>query len=1105
MKRLVSLHSIVLRSVFLLCTVCAGNAASASASCTNAAQDDSVYLVGRVFDGATRQLLKGARAELLTAEGRPVAAMRVGDVGQAMGFETPWRFAVPDKKADYRVRLSKAGYDTLCLAVRFAPERQTTLYYYGVARLWRNGTAEAGKAPRTVEAGPFQLPSSPCIYGQVRDALTDEVKTGVAVDLLTADSLLLWTMYSGERGQFGNTPKAWAFGVPKLEAHYIVRFRAEGYETVCQDVRFRPTGRKVIYNNGTMKLRRPREQRLGTATVTATKVKFYTRKDTLVFNADAFQLAEGSMLDALIRQLPGVELKDDGRIYVNGKYVESLLLNGEEFFRGNNTVMLDNLPSYMVKDVKVYDKAGEMSEFAGRRITNDGEYVMDVQLKRQYAVGWIGNAEGGAGTEDRYLARLFALRFTPQSRLSVYANLNNLNETRKPGNAGDWTPANMPAGLDAPKTGGLDYLVKDKRERYEASGNVQATHLDRDHYSRTSGTNFLEGGDIWSESMRRQVSCNTNVSTSHSLRFKWTRTQLSLRPTFSLQRYKNRRTAGAATFNADPTGVTNIMDSILTPEAPDMLRRLAVNRTRQEFMEDGQRLNAGLTAYLYQDFTRNDDLLRLGATVHYTDSRADRYDHYTLDYPAKPQATADFRNRYYRDRPDRDLVYSLEAAYYYVLPANATLDASYRYYGANRKHDYGLYRLEELTGWGEEAELGMLPSEADWMAQTLDAGNSYLQQLDESEHRVKLGLWWEGHTGRRDGYTKVSVELPLRVTTHRLDYVRAALDTALRRTSILFEPSLWVQHNWHDWQRSVDFNYDLKGSIVNAASLLPIRSDSDPLNVTLGNPDLRDSRSHSFRLAYTNTSRRKERTLGMNLGYTITQDQRAYGYVYNRSTGVRTYRMENVNGNYTLRGGVNYTMPLDRKRRLTFSTNTSTTFYHNVDLIGSETEDGSTAQPLRSTVRTLWLNETLRLDYRFGAVKAGVKGSAGWRGARSPRPDFATVSAVDFNYGLTAQFELPAGFQFHTDLTMYSRRGYDAEGMNADELVWNARLSKSFWKNRLTLMLDGFDMLGNLSAVTHVLNGQGRSETFRNVIPRYAMLHVVYRLNLKPKKRPGDA
>ena len=91
-------------------------------------------------------------------------------------------------------------------------------------------------------------------------------------------------------------------------------------------------------------------------TVKATKVKIYTRGDTVVYNADAFQLAEGSMLDALIRQLPGVELKDDGRILVNGRYVENLLLNGEDFFYGLPSVLLDFLPAYAVYDVKVYDK-----------------------------------------------------------------------------------------------------------------------------------------------------------------------------------------------------------------------------------------------------------------------------------------------------------------------------------------------------------------------------------------------------------------------------------------------------------------------------------------------------------------------------------------------------------------------------------------------------------------------------------------------------------------------------------------------------------------------------------------------------------------------------
>lgn len=81
--------------------------------------------------------------------------------------------------------------------------------------------------------------------------MTDKVMTGVAVDLLTPDSLLLWTMYSGDQGQYGSTPKAWAFGVPKQEARYIVRFRAEGYEPVYQDVAFKPLGRKMIFDYGT--------------------------------------------------------------------------------------------------------------------------------------------------------------------------------------------------------------------------------------------------------------------------------------------------------------------------------------------------------------------------------------------------------------------------------------------------------------------------------------------------------------------------------------------------------------------------------------------------------------------------------------------------------------------------------------------------------------------------------------------------------------------------------------------------------------------------------------------------------------------------------------
>lgn len=160
-----------------------------------------------------------------------------------------------------------------------------------------------------------------------------------------------------------------------------------------------------------------KEIALGGIVVKSTKVKFFYKGDTLVYNADAFQLAEGSMLDALISQLPGVELKDDGRIYVNGRFVDNLLLNGKDFFKGKNEVLLENLPAYTVKNLKVYEEESDLSKMLGTKV-DEGRYVMDVQIKREYEIGWFANAELGGGTEDRYLGRLFALRFTPNSRLS---------------------------------------------------------------------------------------------------------------------------------------------------------------------------------------------------------------------------------------------------------------------------------------------------------------------------------------------------------------------------------------------------------------------------------------------------------------------------------------------------------------------------------------------------------------------------------------------------------------------------------------------------------------------------------------------------------------
>ena len=110
----------------------------------------------------------------------------------------------------------------------------------------------------------------------------------------------------------------------------------------------------------------------------------------------------------------------------------------------------------------------------------------------------------------------------------------------------------------------------------------------------------------------------------------------------------------------------------------------------------------------------------------------------------------------------------------------------------------------------------------------------------------------------------------------------------------------------------------------------------------------------------------------------------------------------------------------------------------------------------------------------------------------------------NYKYGINGSYQMPLQFDLSTDLTMYSRRGYQSSSMNTNDFVWNARLSKSILSNNIILSLEGFDLLHRLSNVTRTINGQGRVERFTNVIPSYLMFHCTYRLNIQPKKRPGD-
>ena len=933
-----------------------------------------------------------------------------------------------------------------------------------------------------------------CLYGTVHNRMTGELLSGVKAELMTRDSSVVGDCCTEKYFQVGNTLCPWYFYVPKKEAQYILKLSKEGYETLYKDITYEPRGNKgiIIFEKTYLKYA-PKERVLGAATVTATRVKFYTKKDTVVFNADAFEMAEGSMLDALIKQLPGVELRDNGQIYVNGRFVESLLLNGENFFDKDRNVMLENLPSYMVNNVKVYERLGEKSRLM-KRDMDDKSYVMDINLKKHYSIGWIGNAEGGAGTRDRYLGRFFALRFTRQSRVSLFGNMNNLNETRKPGQNGDWSPGNVRQGQNAHKIFGLDYMVNDRRTRYKLEGWAKAEHDNLTALEQTTGEAFMPNGNVYKRGGNHESQSVTSFNSFHNWLFHNDLTVIKVAPYVLYEKKKKRGNSYSAALNRDMNGLSGLTDSLFSGSS-EWLRNAVINRVKNEDMQKSDKFFTTATASFTQDLRYFSGFIDAEGYISYKKEHFERFNHYQLDYPSAAGQTGETKNRYYKS-PSEMFSYYGRADFWYWLPCNFALVPSYKYRVLNTRNDNMIYRLEQLDGWGSGKELGALPSEWEYLS-TLDKGNSYNQEQNTQEHTISMKINGNHLILNNKVRFEAYAEFPVVLTRRKFDYVRANIDTVLTKQVAAFNPFVRTSFIWHDWKRRIDIEYDVDTKLYGLSQTLDIRSDDDPLRVTLGNGRLKNSVAHQLDVSYTNNSNRKQRFFNAGVNYNAVRNQIGYSSEYNRATGVYTYRPVNINGNYSVGGNVNYSMALDRKRRWNLSTTTSAQLHNNVDLI---TVTGSDANP-RSKVKTLFLNETVKIDHRFGRQKVGAKAGCSWRNATSAREDFATVNAANFNYGLTGQFELPCGFQFFTDLTMYSRRGYESREMNTDELVWNARLSKQVWKKRLTLALEGFDILHNLSAVTHTLNGQGRTETYRNVIPSYGMLHVIYRLNVQPKKK----
>lgn len=570
---------------------------------------------------------------------------------------------------------------------------------------------------------------------KVSNVFTKEPVLDAKVDLLSEDSTLVAT--SSSNGSI-NGRKGAAMFILKKPGRYILHATRPDYEDAYESfeiAKFYKKERSRRLPTLYMQRKYPKQrsldelQQLEDVVVKATKVKFYMNKDTLVYNADAFNLQEGSMLDDLIKQLPGVTMNNYGQISVNGKPVDELLLNGKAFFNHDRKLILDNLPSFMVNHLKVYDKRTDLQELRGDSV-GPKLYVMDIGLKRKYQTTWLATIEGGLGSDDRFLGRLFALRLTPRSKISAFANFNNLNDERKPGNNSDWSPLQQPVNETTARTAGIDYATESKEGVFSSDGNVIFTSKRMTNESRTIRESFLTSGNTFGRGLLTGLVRDVRVGTQH--KFTWNIpgcTHIQVSPKFSYHKFNRTGTQASITLfenKFDLWGKT-WMDSIASPLGNTLLKEYAINHLLVDTRGDGWDWKGGIDySQLLKIPHRSDHSISFGGSYQYDNAESNSFDHYRLDYVKKGEM--DYRNRFDKVKNSGYQVSARIEESWDIVNASSQifrLETSYSFGLSHRNTTRNLYLLNQLTGWGVDTGhfLGELPSVQE-LELALDHSNS---------------------------------------------------------------------------------------------------------------------------------------------------------------------------------------------------------------------------------------------------------------------------------------------------------------------------------------------------------------------------------------------
>ena len=881
-----------------------------------------------------------------------------------------------------------------------------------------------------------QTVNADIIRGRVVDSDTKEP---------LAEASVKYTQRMGDYGYSIMNSKADSLGVFTFfaDGRGNIEVSMLGYYNKTKPVLAFSDSRKDTLDIGTIELKMS-PQMLKMVEVTGRVRRFTVRGDTIVFHPEAFHLQEGARLDELIRKLPGVEVDQEGKMSWNGKPIR-LTMDGESMLGGD--ALMKQLPAEAVQDIKAYNKASEFSERTGK---DDGtqDMVLDLNIKPGFLDRWYGDVKAGYQTPDYYEGELTMNRLSKTDPVLVFADANNLGKRHRHYMGRSMSMWGNGFGQEQGASAGYQHKWKQQsgtqelKSQYSFSGGL--AHDDNWRTSHTETENFFPNtaaSRISSTSYNR----NHELSPTINADLRWAKDSLN---TFSLTAsvdHKRTRSHGREETEQEE-------QTVMGNYQPTLSQYI---NSRSEGHATHLYTKAGWEHYI------KDGALGASITLNYTDSKSERWNDRTITSHTSSILSSQLNQ--YSTSPSSQFSMGAELHHARWLTKKMMIQVQYMFQTDRNRTDQDF-----LTD-------GLV-----------DMANSYSDHYSNQTHSLKFG----------STINLAPIQLMPSLTAKWLresqDYQRGMLDTAAMRHSFLIDPSLRAI-----WKISktigLELNYSFRTSQPKIIETIGYRDLTNPLFITEGNPDLRDSHIHDVKLTYNMVLARSQTSFSASIGYQDIDHDLTTALRYDPATAVYVSRPENIRGSHTWNFRLNYDQGLGDMFRLENEFRLKTEQrYGYLTLLPT--------QPERILNRQNNFHPKDKLTFSFDRnwLKASVFAEIEADRIRYTASPEQNTTLWDNNFGLEAEATW-RNFVFESTITETTRRGYAAQSMNKNMLLWDANITWKILKNKARLTLKFEDILNNEDEFWSNQTAYQHSSTWQDFHHHYVGISFAYHLDAKKK------